>query len=71
MASTTLLPDTAPFEQEHIAALNRVISVTTPEQRAWLDSASSPVLLYPYWHQAKTAKERLSSADLSLLRSFI
>lgn len=36
MASTTLLPETAPFDQEHIAALNRVISVTTPEQRAWL-----------------------------------
>jgi hypothetical protein len=30
-----------------------------------------PRLLYPYWHQAKTAKERLSPADLSLLRPFI
>ena len=29
-------PDTAPFAQEHIAALNSVISVTTAEQRAWL-----------------------------------
>jgi aryl-alcohol dehydrogenase-like predicted oxidoreductase len=28
---------------------------------------SAPVLLYPYWHQAKTAKERLSPADLTLL----
>jgi hypothetical protein len=28
---------------------------------------STPVLLYPYWHQAKTAKERLSPADLTLL----
>jgi sulfite reductase (NADPH) flavoprotein alpha-component len=30
------VPETAPFEQEHIAALNRVITVSTPEQRAWL-----------------------------------
>jgi aryl-alcohol dehydrogenase-like predicted oxidoreductase len=38
-----------------------------PEERARLDKASAPVLLYPYWHQAKTARERLSLADLSLL----
>jgi hypothetical protein len=24
-------------------------------------------LLYPYWHQANTASDRLSPADLSLL----
>jgi hypothetical protein len=24
-------------------------------------------LLYPYWHQAKTASDRLSPADLTLL----
>jgi aryl-alcohol dehydrogenase-like predicted oxidoreductase len=53
---------------DNLAAANLVL---TPDQRAWLDSASSPVLLYPYWHQAKTAKERLSPADLSLLRPFI
>jgi aryl-alcohol dehydrogenase-like predicted oxidoreductase len=41
------------------------------EETARLDSASLPRLLYPYWHQAKTAKERLSAADLSLLRPFI
>jgi hypothetical protein len=28
---------------------------------------SAPPLLYPYWHQAKTAKDRLSPADLALL----
>lgn len=38
-----------------------------PEERARLDKVSAPLLLYPYWHQAKTAKERLSAADLSLL----
>jgi sulfite reductase (NADPH) flavoprotein alpha-component len=36
MPIAPLLPDTAPFAQEEIAALNRVISVTTAEQRAWL-----------------------------------
>ncbi len=33
-----------------------------------LDKVSAPVLLYPYWHQAKTARDRLSPADLTLLR---
>ncbi len=32
-----------------------------------LDEVSRPPLLYPYWHQAKTAKDRLSPADISLL----
>jgi sulfite reductase (NADPH) flavoprotein alpha-component len=36
MQTAPLLPDTAPFAQEQIAALNRVMSVTTAEQRAWL-----------------------------------
>jgi len=36
MATAPLLPNTAPFAEEQIAALNRVISVTTAEQRAWL-----------------------------------
>ncbi len=36
MPTAPLLPATAPFAEEQIAALNRVISVTTPEQRAWL-----------------------------------
>jgi aryl-alcohol dehydrogenase-like predicted oxidoreductase len=32
-----------------------------------LDKVSQPPLLYPYWHQAKTASDRLSPADLTLL----
>src|SRR6516165_1307649 len=43
----------------------------TAEERARLDAVSQPILLYPYWHQAKTAKERLSKADLSLLARYI
>jgi sulfite reductase (NADPH) flavoprotein alpha-component len=36
MPPAFLLPNTAPFAEDQIAALNRVISVTTAEQRAWL-----------------------------------
>lgn len=39
----------------------------TDEERARLDEVSAPPLLYPYWHQAKTASDRLSPADLTLL----
>ncbi|MEV0616245.1 aldo/keto reductase [Nonomuraea sp. NPDC050404] len=39
----------------------------TAEQRARLDEVSRQPLLYPYWHQAATASDRLSPADLSLL----
>jgi hypothetical protein len=37
------------------------------DERARLDAVSAPPLLYPYWHQAKSAPDRLSAADLSLL----
>ena len=37
------------------------------EQQARLDAVSMPPLLYPYWHQAATAADRLSAADLALL----
>jgi aryl-alcohol dehydrogenase-like predicted oxidoreductase len=39
----------------------------TQEEQARLEAVSRPPLLYPYWHQAKTASDRLSAADLSLL----
>ena len=39
----------------------------SPDERARLDAVSAPRLLYPYWHQAKTAVDRLSAADLTLL----
>ncbi len=39
----------------------------TAEQRARIDAASMPPLLYPYWHQAAAAHDRLSPADLTLL----
>jgi aryl-alcohol dehydrogenase-like predicted oxidoreductase len=39
----------------------------TDAERAQLDKASAPPLIYPYWHQANTASDRLSPADLTLL----
>jgi aryl-alcohol dehydrogenase-like predicted oxidoreductase len=43
----------------------------TAEERARLDKVSQPVLLYPYWHQAKSASSRLSPEDLSLIEPYI
>jgi len=37
------------------------------EERRRLDEVSVPPLIYPFWHQAKTASDRLSPADLPLL----
>jgi aryl-alcohol dehydrogenase-like predicted oxidoreductase len=37
------------------------------EERGHLAEVSAPPLLYPYWHQARTASDRLSPADLTLL----
>jgi aryl-alcohol dehydrogenase-like predicted oxidoreductase len=53
---------------DNLAAANLTLSA---KDLSRLDAASRPRLLYPYWHQAKTAKERLSAADLSLLRPYI
>ncbi|MCO4317455.1 aldo/keto reductase [Phyllobacterium sp. 21LDTY02-6] len=41
--------------------------ILTPEERADLDHVSQLPLIYPYWHQAMTASDRLSEADLSLI----
>ncbi len=38
------------------------------EERDRLDKVSQMPLPYPYWHQAATASDRLSPADLSLMR---
>jgi aryl-alcohol dehydrogenase-like predicted oxidoreductase len=43
----------------------------TPEERTRLDQVSMLPVLYPYWHQLQTAKDRLSVADLSLLGAHI
>ena len=41
------------------------------EERARLDKASLPPLIYPYWHQSWTAKDRFGEADLVLHRPFL
>jgi aryl-alcohol dehydrogenase-like predicted oxidoreductase len=43
----------------------------TQKEQARLEEVSRPPLLYPYWHQAKTASDRLGPADLSLLGPYL
>ena len=40
-------------------------------ERDRLEEVSRPPLLYPYWHQRKTASDRLSQADLALLAPYL
>jgi aryl-alcohol dehydrogenase-like predicted oxidoreductase len=42
-----------------------------PEEVKQLDEVSQPPLLYPYWHQAWTAKDRLGAADLAFLKPYL
>jgi aryl-alcohol dehydrogenase-like predicted oxidoreductase len=41
------------------------------EERRRLDEVSALPLIYPFWHQAKTASDRLGPADLSLLGPYV
>lgn len=50
--------------RDNLGAANLTLSA---EQRSRLDKVSAPPLLYPYWHQLRTASDRLGAADLSLL----
>jgi aryl-alcohol dehydrogenase-like predicted oxidoreductase len=43
----------------------------TADERAALDKVSAPELIYPHWHQANTAADRLGAADLALLEPFL
>jgi aryl-alcohol dehydrogenase-like predicted oxidoreductase len=43
----------------------------TEAELAELDKASALPLIYPYWHQARTASDRLSPADLTLLARYL
>jgi aryl-alcohol dehydrogenase-like predicted oxidoreductase len=54
-------------EEQFADSLAAAELTLTGEERARLDAVSAPPLLYPYWHQAKTASDRLGLADLSLL----
>ena len=43
----------------------------TEDERRELDAVSELPLLYPYWHQLKWARDRLSPADMALLRPYL
>ena len=49
---------------DNLAAANLKLS---DEDRELFDAVSLPPVIYPYWHQLWTAKDRLGEADLSLL----
>jgi aryl-alcohol dehydrogenase-like predicted oxidoreductase len=49
---------------DNLAAANLALSA---DERAALDKVSAPPLIYPHWHQAATASDRLSQADLAWL----
>jgi aryl-alcohol dehydrogenase-like predicted oxidoreductase len=54
-------------EQQLIDNLGAVELELSGAERERLDKVSAPPLLYPYWHQAKTASDRLGEADRTLL----
>ncbi|PZG19099.1 aldo/keto reductase [Nonomuraea aridisoli] len=66
-AVTSLVIGARTTEQlaDNLAAADLKLS---DEERARLDEVSRQPLLYPYWHQAATASDRLSPADLTLLQ---
>ena len=57
----------AQFE-DNLAAARLKLSA---EDRARLDKVSQPPLIYPYWHQSWTAKDRFGAADLALHASYL
>jgi aryl-alcohol dehydrogenase-like predicted oxidoreductase len=58
-------------EAQLIDNLKAADFILSAEESTRLDTVSAPPLLYPYWHQANTASDRLSPADVSLLGPYI
>jgi aryl-alcohol dehydrogenase-like predicted oxidoreductase len=58
---------TAQFESNLKAAELKL----SPDDIARLDKVSEPTLIYPYWHQSYTAKDRLGAADELLLKPYL
>jgi aryl-alcohol dehydrogenase-like predicted oxidoreductase len=52
--------------KDNLAAARLVLA---DDERSRLDAVSRPPLLYPYWHQQLTAKDRFGPADLVIDRS--
>jgi aryl-alcohol dehydrogenase-like predicted oxidoreductase len=53
---------------DNLAAAKLELSADEIER---LEAVSRPPLIYPYWHQQKTASDRLSAADLSLMGPYL
>jgi aryl-alcohol dehydrogenase-like predicted oxidoreductase len=53
---------------DNLAAADLELSA---EERARLDELSAPPLIYPHWHQAKTAADRLGPADRAWLAPYL
>ena len=53
---------------DNLAAADLVL---TDEERARLEQVSRPPLIYPHWHQARTAADRLGAADRALLDPYL
>ncbi|NLS04809.1 aldo/keto reductase [Rhizobium sp. P32RR-XVIII] len=49
--------------KDNLAAADLTLS---EEERKRLDDVSVPPVIYPYWHQLNTAKDRLGEADMEL-----
>lgn len=53
--------------RDNLAAADLVL---TAEERLRLDRVSLPPLIYPYWHQYKWGRDRLSPSDAALLSQY-
>jgi aryl-alcohol dehydrogenase-like predicted oxidoreductase len=53
---------------DNLAAADLALS---EDERARLEEVSRPPLIYPYWHQVRTASDRLGPADLALLGPYL
>jgi aryl-alcohol dehydrogenase-like predicted oxidoreductase len=54
--------------EDNLAAADLKLS---DAESARLEEVSRPPLIYPHWHQAKTARDRLSAADRALLEPYL
>ncbi len=65
-AVTSLVVGARTEEQlrDNLAAINLQLSA---EEHQRLERVSRPALIYPFWHQRKTAADRLGIGDLSLI----
>ena len=52
---------------DNLAAESLVLS---DDEHARLEEVSRPTLIYPFWHHKKTAADRLSAGDRSLLDQY-